>query len=136
MAILPVFNSHAGQLCISAITFAELLHGAEKSTQVEHQLRQVEDFVSRLDVLDYGIKAAAHYGDIRADLERKGLSIGVNDLHIAGHARSKGLTLITNNPHEFERITGLQLDYKIIGVNSQDRRAHYPACAITINRYI
>ena len=108
--LLEVFNRHTGQMCISSITLAELLHGAEKSAKPEHNLRQVEDFVSRLEVLDYGPKAAAHYGDIRADLERKGAPIGVNDLHIAGHARGEGLTLVTNNLREFERIEALRLD--------------------------
>jgi tRNA(fMet)-specific endonuclease VapC len=89
--MLGVFNEHAGQMCISAVTLAELIHGAEKSARKAHNLAQVEDFVSRLVVLDYPPKAAAHYGDIRADLERKGTPIGVNDLHIAGHARSEGL---------------------------------------------
>ena len=107
---LEVFNRHTGQMCISSITLAELLHGAEKSAKPEHNLRQVEDFVSRLDVLEYGRKAAAQYGDIRADLERKGTPIGVNDLHIAGHARGEGLTLVTNNLREFERIEALRLD--------------------------
>jgi len=107
---LASFNRHAGHICISAITLAELLHGAEKSAKPEHNLRQVEDFVSRLEVLDYGSKAAAHYGDIRAVLERKGTPIGVNDLHISGHARSEGLTLVTNNLREFERVEGLRLD--------------------------
>jgi len=50
------------------------------------------------------IKAAVHYGDIRADLERRGTPTGVNGLHIAGHARSEGLTLVTNNVNEFERV--------------------------------
>ena len=108
--VLEVFNRHTGQMCISSITLAELLHGAEKSTKPEHNLRQVEDFVSRLDVLEYGRKAAAHYGDIGADLEHKGTPIGVNDLHIAGHARGEGLTLVTNNLREFERIEALRLD--------------------------
>jgi tRNA(fMet)-specific endonuclease VapC len=107
---LQTFNLHAGQMTISSITMAELLHGVEKSTKPGHNLRQVEDFVSRLDVLDYGIKASAHYGDIRANLEKKGNVIGVNDLHIAGHARSEGLTLVTNNLKEFERVDGLLLD--------------------------
>lgn len=106
--LLSVFNSHAGQMCISSITLAELLHGVEKSSMPDHNLRTVEDFISRIDVLEYGSKAAAHYGEIRADLERKGLTIGVNDLHIAGHARSEGLTLVTNNLREFERINGLR----------------------------
>jgi tRNA(fMet)-specific endonuclease VapC len=108
--VLEVFNRHAGQLCMSAITLAELLHGAEKSAMPEHNLRQVEDFVSRLEVLECGSKAASHYGDIRADLERKGTPIGVNDLHIAGHARAEGLTLVTNNLSEFERVDALRLD--------------------------
>jgi len=108
--VLKTFNLHADQMCISSITLAELLHGAEKSAQLEHNLRQVEDFTSRLDVLTYGNKAAAHYGDIRADLEQKGTTIGVNDLHIAGHARSEGLTLVTNNLREFERVTAIRLE--------------------------
>ena len=86
------------------------MHGVEKSAKPDHNLRQVEDFVSRITVLEYGNKAACHYGDIRATLERKGTSIGVNDLHIAGHARCAGLTLVTNNFQEFERVEGLRLD--------------------------
>lgn len=107
---LATFNRHAGQLCISSITLAELFHGVEKSTLPDHNLRQVEDFISRLEVLEYSSKAAAHYGDIRANLESKGTPIGVNDLHIAAHARSEGLTLITNNVREFGRVEGLRLE--------------------------
>lgn len=107
---LEVFNLNAGLMCISSITYAELLHGVEKSTRPEHNLRQVEDFVSRMEIFDYGQKAAAHYGDIRADLERKGAMIGINDLHIAGHARSEAMVLVTNNLREFERVEGLRLD--------------------------
>jgi tRNA(fMet)-specific endonuclease VapC len=110
LEVLETFNTHAGHLCISAITLSELLHGAEKSAQIEHNLRQVEDFISRLEVLPYGLKAAAHYGEIRADLERSGTPIGVNDLHIAGHARSEGLVLVTNNLKEFERVKALRLE--------------------------
>ncbi len=108
--MLKAFNQHAGQLCISSITLAELLHGVEKSRFVEQNLKNVENFISRLEVLEYGYKAASHYGDIRADLERKGTSIGVNDLHIAGHARSEGLIIVTNNVREFERVPGLRLE--------------------------
>lgn len=108
--VLETFNLHAGQMAISSITLAELFHGVEKSTRPEHNLRQVEDFISRLDVLDYDYKAAAHYGDIRSTLEKLGKTIGVNDLHIAGHARSEGLTLITNNLREFERVEALRVE--------------------------
>jgi len=107
--LLEVFNRHAGQMCISSITLAELLHGVEKSAMPDHNLKQIEDFISRLEVLEYGGKAAAHYGEIRADLERKGTPIGVNDLHIAGHARSEALTLVSNNLREFERVDALRL---------------------------
>ena len=107
---LATFNRHASQLCISSITLAELMHGVEKSAKPAHNLRQIEDFASRLTVLEYGNKAASHYGDIRAVLERKGTPIGVNDLYIAGHARSEGLTLVTDNLKEFERVEALRLE--------------------------
>jgi len=110
LEVLDTFNKHAGQMCISSITFSELLHGVEKSAHPDHNLRQVESFVSRLDILDYTDKASAHYGDIRSTLEKKGKTIGVNDLHIAGHARSEGLILVTNNLKEFERVEALRLD--------------------------
>ncbi|MFP4378796.1 MAG: tRNA(fMet)-specific endonuclease VapC [Spirochaetales bacterium] len=108
-ALRDVFNRHVGQMCISTITFAELIHGVEKSAAPERNLHIVEDFTTRVDVLQYDSDAAIHYGDIRADLERKGKPIGVNDLHIAGHARSKGLVLVTNNTREFERVEGLRV---------------------------
>jgi len=107
---LKTFNLHAMQMAISSITLAELMHSVEKSAQPEHNLRVVEDFCSRLEVLDYSAKAAAHYGIIRAELERKGTVIGVNDLHIAAHARSEGLIVVTNNLKEFKRVPGLQLE--------------------------
>jgi len=109
-ALLDIFNEHVGRMCISSITLAELLHGAEKSKRQEHNLNQVEDFISRLEVLSYDEKSAAHYGNIRADLERKGKTIGVNDLHISGHARSEGLILVTNNEKEFHRVDGLRIE--------------------------
>ena len=108
--LLQIFNQHTNQLCISSITLAELLHGIEKSKFTEKNLKNVEDFISRLEVLEYGNKAASHYGDIRADLERKGTPIGVNDLHIAGHARSEGFVIVTNNICEFERVPGLRVE--------------------------
>jgi tRNA(fMet)-specific endonuclease VapC len=108
--MLEIFNRHAGQVCLSAITHAELLHGAEKSVKPEHNIRMVEDFISRVEVLEYGSKAASHYGEIRANLERNGTPIGVNDLHIAGHARCEGLTLVTNNLREFGRVEALRLE--------------------------
>ena len=73
--LLDLFNQHTGQLCISSITLAELMHGVEKSQYIDKNLKSVEDFISRLEVLEYGQKAASHYGEIRAYLERKGTPI-------------------------------------------------------------
>ena len=109
LAALQMFNEQAGHMAISSITLAELLHGAEKSNAPVRSLAVVEDFCSRLEVLPYGPKAAQHYGGIRAALEKRGQSIGVNDLHIAAHARSEGLTLVSSNLREFERVEALQL---------------------------
>ena len=108
--LLGVFNKHADQMCISTITLAELVHSVEKSSIPEQNLRQVEDFISRVEVLPYDAEAALHYGNIRADLESKGTPIGVNDLHISAHARSRGLIVVTNNTREFCRVEGLRVE--------------------------
>ena len=108
--LLSVFNQNASRMAISAITLSELYHGAEKSIKVSENLAAIEDFCSRLDVLPYGSKAAQHYGAIRAGLEKLGQPIGVNDLHIAAHARSEGLVMVTNNVGEFARVPALQVE--------------------------
>ena len=108
--LLSVFNQNASRMAISAITLSELYHGAEKSIKVSENLAAIEDFCSRLEVLPYGSKAAQHYGAIRAGLEKLGQPIGVNDLHIAAHARSEGLVMVTNNVGEFARVPALQVE--------------------------
>ena len=110
LEILSTFNANANRMAISSITLAELTHGAEKSDRVTENLEVIDNFCSRLEVLPYGEKAAQHYGAIRAGLEKLGQPIGVNDIHIAGHARSEGLALVTNNVSEFERVPGLELE--------------------------
>ena len=105
--VMGVFNENAGRMAISAITLSELFHGAEKSAKVAQNLAVVEEFASLLEVLPYTAKASQHYGAIRRVLEKAGQPIGVNDMHIAAHARSEGLTLVTNNLGEFERVPGL-----------------------------
>jgi tRNA(fMet)-specific endonuclease VapC len=110
LEILSTFNANANRMAISSITLAELTHGAEKSDRVTENLEVIDNFCSRLEVLPYGEKAAQHYGAIRAVLEKLGQPIGVNDIHIAGHARSEGLALVTNNVSEFERVPGLEIE--------------------------
>ena len=104
------FNSLAEQLCISSITLGELHYGAQKSARRVDNLVAIEHFVARLDVLPFAAKAAAHYGQMRAELERAGTPCGPHDMQIAGHARSEGLIVVTNNMREFGRMPGIRAE--------------------------
>ncbi|MFZ0153689.1 type II toxin-antitoxin system tRNA(fMet)-specific endonuclease VapC [Pseudomonas sp.] len=112
-AIREAFNRHHGQLCISTITLMELIYGAEKSAAAERNLAVVEGFAARLEVLSYDSHAAAHSGQLRAELARAGTPIGPYDQMIAGHARSLGLLLVTNNMREFQRVPGLRVEDRL-----------------------
>ena len=105
-----IFKRHSGQMCISTVVLTELIYGAEKSASPERNLSNVESFVARLEVLNYDPSAAAHSGQLRAELASAGTPIGPYDLLIAGHARSKGLILVTNNRREFDRVPGLRVE--------------------------
>lgn len=105
-----VFNRHHGQMCISAVSLMELIYGAEKSASPERNLAVVEGFAARLDVLPYDEIAASHTGQLRAELAKSGTPIGPYDQMIAGHARSRGLIIVTNNRGEFERVPGLRIE--------------------------
>jgi tRNA(fMet)-specific endonuclease VapC len=104
------FDQLADALCISTITLGELLYGVEKSARRSQNIEAVEQFTARLEVLPFSAKAAAHFGQIRAELARVGRPCGAYDMLIAAHARSEGLTLVTNNVPEFQRMPGLRLD--------------------------
>jgi tRNA(fMet)-specific endonuclease VapC len=97
-------------VCISVITRAELTYGVEISPRREQDEAALEALLRHAVVLDFPEEAAAHYGAIRADLKRRGKMIGANDLLIAAHARSLGLTLVTNNTSEFDRVEGLAIE--------------------------
>lgn len=101
------FNEQADSLSISTVVLMELLHGAAKSALPIDNRRAVEDFASRLDVLPFDDQAASHAGDIKAELERAGEVTGAYDILIAGHARSRGLALVTGNLREFQHVRGL-----------------------------
>ena len=115
--VLGLFNEHAGRMAMSAITLSELYHGAEKSAKVSQNLEVIEEFSSLIEVLPYTAKASAHYGSIRSALEKAGQPIGVNDLHIAAHARSEGLVVVTNNVSEFARVPGLMVENWVTPLN-------------------
>lgn len=105
-----LFNAHIGQLCISSVTWGELICGAEKSAAVERNLEQLQGFAARLEILQFGEHEASQFGQVKAELELAGQPIGSYDMMIAGHARSAGLILITNNQREFKKIKGLRLE--------------------------
>jgi tRNA(fMet)-specific endonuclease VapC len=98
-----------GDAVLSVITYGELLYGAERSQQRTHALESLARLVSLLPVVSLPGEAAAAYGEIRAALTAHGKMIGGNDLWIAAHAKSAGLTLVTNNESEFKRVPGLKL---------------------------
>ena len=111
----PRFNAEASALCISDVVLYELLYGAERSADPVESRRAVERFTARLGILPYDSAAAAHTAEIRASLERQGRSIGAYDLMIAGHARSRGLIVVTGNLREFERVEGLRSEDWLAG---------------------
>jgi len=104
------FNANAEALCLSDVVLYELLYGAERSSDPPRICREVAHFAARLTVLPFDSEAAAHTAEIRAELERRGCVIGPYDLMIAGHARSRGLVVITGNLGEFERVQGLRCE--------------------------
>jgi tRNA(fMet)-specific endonuclease VapC len=107
--IKRMFNTHIGQLCISAVTWGELICGAEKSEQVEKNLATLDGFSARLEVLPFDKQASRQFGQVKAELELQGQKIGSYDTMIAGHARSQGLIVVTNNVLEFKRVEGLRV---------------------------
>lgn len=108
--VRDVFIRHQDRLSISTVTAMELIYGSEKSAAPEQNLGVIEGFLARLSVRDYDLHAAEHTGQLRAELQQQGKPIGPYDQMIAGHARSLGLILVTNNEREFERVPGLRLE--------------------------
>jgi tRNA(fMet)-specific endonuclease VapC len=104
------FNRLAEQLCVSSVTLAELFYGAEKSSRRLENLQAIEQFCSRLEVLAFSPKAAAHFGQIRADVERLGKPVGPFDMLIGAHARAEGLIVVTNDAREFRPLPGVQVE--------------------------
>jgi tRNA(fMet)-specific endonuclease VapC len=104
------FDDLAEALCISAITLGELLYGVEKSVRRGQNLQAVEHFTTRLEIVPFSLKAAAHFGQIRAELAKLGALCGAYDMLIGAHARAEGLTLVTNNLREFWRMPGLRVE--------------------------
>ena len=97
-------------VCVSSLTYAELVHGVEKSAAVEKNRLALSMLLANIEILDFDVDAADCYGKIRADLEKKGTPIGPLDMMIAGHAQSRGYTVVTNNVKEFSRVSNLKIE--------------------------
>lgn len=108
--VREAFKRHSGHMCISTITLGELIYGAERSSRPDHNVTVIEGLIARMDLLPFDERAALHFGQIRAELASAGTPIGPYDQMIAGHARSAGLLLVTNNTKEFKRVSGLRVE--------------------------
>ncbi len=97
-------------VCVSSVTYAELVHGVEKSVAVEKNRLALSMLLANIEILDFDVDSADCYGKIRADLEKKGTPIGPLDMMIAGHAQSLGYTVVTNNVKEFSRVMDLKIE--------------------------
>jgi len=95
------------QVCMSSITYAELFYGAIKSQQSVRNIEKIFALKSIIPILPFDESAAQQYGQIRTNLESRGLIIGSNDLLIAAHALSQSYILVSNNLREFDRVDGL-----------------------------
>ena len=98
------------EICISSVTYTDLIHGVEKSKAVDKNHTALTLLLADIEILPFDTGDAEGYGEIRAELERKGTLIGSLDMMIAGHAKSLGYTVVTNNIKEFDRIEGLRLE--------------------------
>ena len=98
------------QQCVSVVTLAELMYGLQVASKKETNQIAFDEMMRHLVVLDWNSEAAQHYAEIRHSLQKTGRQLGANDLFIAGHARSLGATVVTNNVKDFGRVRGLKVE--------------------------
>ena len=109
-ALKKLLQHEPEEICISAVTYAELVHGVEKSKAIERNRVLLTQLLSNIEIMNLDDKAAEEYGNIRTNLEEKGFPIGPLDTMIAGHARSLGYILVTNITKEFNRVENLVVE--------------------------
>lgn len=99
-----------GRVGISAITYAELQYGIQKSQRRNENQVALAQFLVPLKTFEFDEKAGILFGEIKTALEKMGTPIGSYDMLIAAHAMALDATLITNNEGEFRRVTGLRVE--------------------------
>lgn len=109
-ALKKLLQHEPEEICISVVTYAELVHGVEKSKTIERNRVLLTQLLSNIEIMNFDDKAAEEYGNIRTNLEEKGFPIDPLDTMIAGHARSLGYILVTNNTKEFNRVENLVVE--------------------------
>jgi tRNA(fMet)-specific endonuclease VapC len=108
--VARIQTSTPADLCLSSVVVAELRYGADHSARRRTNHARIDTLLEGIECLDFDLRAAAAYGRVRAQLEKAGTPIGPNDMLIAAHALSRGLTVITDNVAEFGRVRGLAVD--------------------------
>jgi tRNA(fMet)-specific endonuclease VapC len=105
------FKTHSPEeFSVSSITVGELIYGVNKSQHRDRNLQAILKILSPFKVIDFDSSDGWMYGEIRADLEKKGTIIGGNDIMIAAQATRRGLIVITNNVKEYKRVSGLPVE--------------------------
>lgn len=110
MVLKRLKRTPVGDICISVMTNTEFHYGVQISPRKQHDQASLASFLTYVEVLDFLDRTAYDYAEIRAHLKSRGSTIGANDLFIAAHARSLGLTLVTCNTREFKRVPGLTFE--------------------------
>lgn len=108
--VARIQKSSPDELVLSSVVVAELRYGADHSTRRRTNHARIDALIAEMEALDFDLRAAAAYGRVRAQLEARGTPIGPNDMLIAAHALSRGLTVVTDNTAEFSRVKGLRVD--------------------------
>src|SRR5262245_7956060 len=93
---------------LCSVVKAELHFGAQRSSDPIREFKKLEQFWHPYASLPFDDRCAVVYGEIRAQLEAAGTPLGPNDLLIAAIALTNGLTLVTHNTREFQRVPGLK----------------------------
>ena len=108
--VTRIQGSSPEDLFLSVVVVAELRYGADHSARRRTNHSRIDALVEEIEPLDFDLRAAATYGRVRAQLEAGGTPIGPNDMLIAAHALSRGLTVVTDNAAEFRRVKGLKVE--------------------------
>lgn len=108
--VARIQRSSPEDLRLSSVVVAELRYGADHSARRRTNHVRIDALIEEIECLDFDLRAAASYGRVRAQLETRGTPIGPNDMLIAAHALSRGLTVVTDNVGEFGRVKGLKVE--------------------------